>query len=185
MQIQPKSMPNMSSKNDHFLKSPSRIEKRQTHHLHHRCSADLSFAPRPDCLRCRRFDLPEEHRAPRAVGNRNPVVKCKLWRQHLVKTSSNTHLGGHDLDGQICGVPNGSRSQRLCGFLASAPPVRFSTIFASRRKALYNSPNKSDEDTAKANKTSDLDINNGILSPSPAAPVSPESQDPTTTESEV
>ena len=52
-------------------------------------------------------------------------------------------------------------------------PFRFSTIFTSRKKALYKSLNNSDEDTANATKASVIDIDNGILSPYPAVPVSP------------
>ena len=55
-------------------------------------------------------------------------------------------------------------------------PFRFSTVFTSRKKALYKSPNNSDEYTANANKASNIDINNRILSPYPAAPVSPASK---------
>ena len=51
-------------------------------------------------------------------------------------------------------------------------PFRFSTIFASREKAVYKSPNNPDEDTANANKVTGID--NGMLSP--AAPVSAESR---------
>ena len=53
-------------------------------------------------------------------------------------------------------------------------PFRFSTIFTSREKALYKSPDNSDEDIANANKASDM--NNGILLPSPGAPISLESR---------
>ena len=55
-------------------------------------------------------------------------------------------------------------------------PFRFSTIFTSRKKALYKSTNSSDEDTANANKASGMHTDNRILSPYPASPVSPESK---------
>lgn len=48
-------------------------------------------------------------------------------------------------------------------------PSRFSTLFTSRKKTLHKSLNDSDEDTTNANKASDIDIDNGVLSPYPAS----------------